>query len=218
MSSITSLVIRMGSAIDALDKILKSPVENNHIKIFISITLIKDLQDEKMLKLLPDLQVNQQNTDETLLIMFSFISKWNKEINESMSICNINTESYMSFWQNLSQEYYNKQINGTSLMLYNYLNYKIITFTQWAIQKKYVNLGFKFNVDTNETLIPHKLESSETEHFYEDTVIVSTQILNDENIEEKSNCEDSRNNHESQNKSSLLIDIPKQLRTFNRYL
>ncbi|XP_050536291.1 uncharacterized protein LOC126902737 isoform X2 [Daktulosphaira vitifoliae] len=171
---LTSMVIYMGSAIDALDKTQKLPIGNNNLNKFIldNIKLIKELQNEEMLNLLPLLQMNQSNINETLLKILSFINKWNDELNKSMSICNINFETFTLFWQSFNNEYHKMQLDG-----------------------------FIFNTITNETLIPALLEPSEneniaanastqtligenTEEYFEDFTIDLTQLLNDENIEE----------------------------------
>ncbi|XP_050536271.1 uncharacterized protein LOC126902733 isoform X3 [Daktulosphaira vitifoliae] len=234
---LTSLVIYMGSALDALDKTDKHQTESNDLKNFISSKLVNVLQDKNVLKLLPLLQINLSNYEEALLKVLSLIVEWNEELNNGMSICNINSESLTSLWHNLNNEYHNMQLSGSNIEFYNFLRFKIMTICQWAIQEKYVNLGFKFNTDTKETLIPDLLESSEQEHFedpiiastqmlngdnieehFEDPIMASTHMLNDENIEENLNFEDTRNNHETQDKTSLLIDIPEYLRPFNKYL
>ncbi|XP_050536286.1 uncharacterized protein LOC126902736 isoform X7 [Daktulosphaira vitifoliae] len=180
---ITLLVKHLGGALNALDETLKISVKNDDIKKFISNTLIKDLQDEKILKLLPDLQVHQSNFDETLLEVLRFISEWNEELNKGMIICNINSESLTSFWRNLNNEYYNMQLNGNNIKFYNFLRFKIITISQRAIQEKYVNLGFEFNLTMNKTVIPDKPELLEREYFEEPTIL-STQVLNEKRYEE----------------------------------
>ncbi|XP_050536294.1 uncharacterized protein LOC126902740 [Daktulosphaira vitifoliae] len=194
---ITSLVILMGSALDALDKIPKSPVENNHIKKFTSNTLIKDLQDEKILKLLPDLQVYQSNTDETLLKILSFVSEWIEELNKGMIICNINSESLTSFIKKIDMKYHNMQLNGINIQFYKFLNFKIASISQWAVQEKYINLGFEFNADTNETFIPVLQKSPDEEIF---------------------NFEETKNKHEPEDNSPLLLNIPENIRPVNKYL
>ncbi|XP_050536278.1 uncharacterized protein LOC126902736 isoform X1 [Daktulosphaira vitifoliae] len=291
---ITSLVKLLGGALEALDESVKSPVENDFIKKYISNTLIKELQNEKILKLLPDLQVNQSNFDETLLEVLSFISEWNEELNKGMIICNINSESLTSFWHNLNIEYYNMQLNGNNIKFYNFLRFKIITISQRAIQEKYVNLGFKSNPYTNKTFIPDPSERENVEdhsidftymlkkenleeffedptiastqmqeeeklyeHFedrtiastqmvinennqeyfedltiastqmmnnennqeyFEDLTIASTQMMNNENNQEKFNFEETKNQHEPEDISPLLINIPENIRPVNKYL
>ncbi|XP_050531372.1 uncharacterized protein LOC126900037 isoform X2 [Daktulosphaira vitifoliae] len=180
---LTSLVIHMGGALEALDKTHKRPVENNHIKQFILNTLLKELQNEKILKLLTLSQINQLNVDEKLLKILSYITEWDVDLNIGMNICNINSESHISLWKDLSNVYNNTHKDESNIKLYNYMNYKIVKFSQWAIQEKYVNLGFIFNTANNKTSVPALQESTEEEYF-QDPTNTSTQLMNEETIGE----------------------------------
>ncbi|XP_050536293.1 uncharacterized protein LOC126902739 [Daktulosphaira vitifoliae] len=206
---LTSLVTHMGGALYALDKFLRHPVEYNYIKTFIVKVLLKDLQDKKILKLLPLLQVNQSNIDETLSNIFTFLTKWNEKLHKGMSFCNLNSESYHSIWQKLSHENNITEMDESNFKRYNFFNFKIILFSQWAIQERYLDLGFIFDTATNETIIPALLDSPE-EEYIEDFTSASTQMLDSKNIEDKN-----ENKHEV---DSPLIYIPEDKRSFNKYL
>ncbi|XP_050543930.1 uncharacterized protein LOC126906996 [Daktulosphaira vitifoliae] len=155
IDEITSLATFMKGALDAIEVFHTFPWSTHKNKqSFILCTVIANLQKEETLKKLVPLENTMNSINLTLMYIKRFLLTRHIELLQNMKYCTLkplDSDSMWNFWDKelgilKSQEKYQE--------FFLYLNNKIINLVQTIIQKKYVELGFVFNSDKNQTFLP----------------------------------------------------------------
>ncbi|XP_050523974.1 uncharacterized protein LOC126895787 [Daktulosphaira vitifoliae] len=235
MIEIVPMAECMKGALDAIDKyyIFSRNSERRRNRIILS-RLLTNIQEGKTL--LTTLRTSLLSIEDVLKTIAEILLSRRKELDEDKSFCQLKHLDFDSLWNLWILECNTLKFQE----LFIFLGDKISNFILTTIKKKYIDLGFKFDWNTNQTFLPVQLSTSYNHgmaqnlstNFTQNTNYVNTQetikknditaypsILRINDVEIREDIRQENNNCEvNDDDSAELVYYPKGQEPFNKYL
>ncbi|XP_050521385.1 uncharacterized protein LOC126894408 isoform X2 [Daktulosphaira vitifoliae] len=155
INEIVPLATLMKQALNAIEIFHTLPWNYHRKSRVILRETIRNLQNKNTLKKLDPLLISP----DTIYFALSFIEKFllerNKELKKDMEFCELIFLDVNVIWKSWIIEFDSTaRSNEKSRELIIFLSNKISNLVQTTYQKKYIELGFKFDLNTKQTFLP----------------------------------------------------------------
>ncbi|XP_050534302.1 uncharacterized protein LOC126901680 [Daktulosphaira vitifoliae] len=227
----------MQGALDSIEKYHGSLWGTNLCNNYILNTVITNLRNYVPLKKILIPKINPIITQQTLSAIKEFFFKRNRELKKDLSKCNLKSTDLTVLWKSWNEEFDETLSVGKKPKFYDFLSTKINYIAQQTIQEKYLNLGFIYNEETQETTVPTLPVNFEHSQHVDIITNESDSKLPEENNEKEIsknpksdasivsqhidftiNKSDVEVNPEVEDGSPQLLIIPDHLKQINMYL
>ncbi|XP_050521440.1 uncharacterized protein LOC126894438 [Daktulosphaira vitifoliae] len=144
----------MKGALHAIDSYHNIPMINKIKNRFILRKVLTNLQENEDLNKLVSFSINMDSIKNTLLSIEEILSNRKCELEEDLSFCELKPFDLELLWNLWNMEFDTLKSQGIYQELYIFLNDKIKDLILTTIWKKYIELGFKFDLNTSQTFLP----------------------------------------------------------------
>ncbi|XP_050542179.1 uncharacterized protein LOC126905994 [Daktulosphaira vitifoliae] len=151
---IVPLAKLMKSALDSIENYHNFPWTNQKQFRYILCEVLTYLQKTGPLIELVPLIINSDAIDAALLIIKRFLLVRREELERDKIHCQLKSTDLISMWHLWNNEFDTLKTQGKYQEFFMFLNDKISSLVQTTYQKKYVDLGFIFDSNTNRTFLP----------------------------------------------------------------
>ncbi|XP_050521403.1 uncharacterized protein LOC126894416 isoform X5 [Daktulosphaira vitifoliae] len=150
-------IVRMGKfmkgALYAIEKYHTVPINIHKRNRFILRKVLTNLQENEELKKLFNFYISMDSIKSTLLSIADIVRQRKRELKEDLSFCELKPFDLDLLWNIWNMEFNTLKSQRIYQEFYIFLNDKIINLIQTTIWKKYIELGFKFDLNSSQTFL-----------------------------------------------------------------
>ncbi|XP_050522023.1 uncharacterized protein LOC126894797 [Daktulosphaira vitifoliae] len=214
---IVPMAILMKEALNAIEIFHNRPWGNHNKKKNVILNeVIKNLQqNETIIKLIP-LSINMNLIDAALSTIKKFVFARRNELKADMEFCQLKPLELNSEWHLWKNEFNTLKTQGKYQEFFIFLSDKISSLVLTTYQKKFVELGFVFDSNTNRTFLsipPNNIKQD----VKRNQIINSIKLTNDVDVMELIKQQELQIKNEEENYSDVIIEYPENMKIFNPY-
>ncbi|XP_050523028.1 uncharacterized protein LOC126895332 isoform X3 [Daktulosphaira vitifoliae] len=230
MVEIVPMAKYMKGALYAIEKYHINPLNlQKKIRFILSSILTKIQKDET---LLTTLKISSDSIRDVLVTIAKILSARSLELDENNSFCLLKQIDFNSLWNLWNIELNTLIYEGKYQKLFIFLSDKIRNLILTTIRKKYIELGFKFDYYTSQTILPglrptdfkQGIDQNFTINFIQNPNEVNAQeeiqhydltkypsLLHTNVVEKKEGIQQENVNCDFRDDSVLLIEYPEDI-------
>ncbi|XP_050521400.1 uncharacterized protein LOC126894416 isoform X2 [Daktulosphaira vitifoliae] len=154
MNEIIPVAKFMKGALFAIEKYHNIPMNNHKKNRFILKKVLTNLQENEELNKLFNFYISMDSIKSTLLSIADILRQRKRELKEDLSFCELKPFDLDLLWNIWNMEFNTLKSQRIYQEFYIFLNDKIKYLILTTIWKKYIELGFKFDLNSSQTFLP----------------------------------------------------------------
>ncbi|XP_050521405.1 uncharacterized protein LOC126894417 [Daktulosphaira vitifoliae] len=144
----------MEGALNAIEQCHNKPMNIQRKHCVILSDVLTYLKENEHLKKLIPLSIDKDSINAALFKIQKYISRMKLELEENVRFCELISLDLFSLWNLWNMEFNTLNFQGIYQELFIFLSDKINDLILTIICKKYIELGFKFDLNTCQTFLP----------------------------------------------------------------